>query len=240
MLRVEKINTFYGSSHILQDVSLEVHQGEVVVLLGRNGVGKTTTLKSIMGIQPPKSGRIIYKGEDITGNPSFQNVRKGLALIPEDRRIFPNLTVEENLLLGILHKRKHLNVPAQFDMVFGYFPKLKQRAKQMGGSLSGGEQQMLTIARALISNPELMMIDEPTEGLAPLIVEEIAEILRRLEREGTTMLLVEQNYQLSLSLCDNQRAYIMEKGQVKLSGTPRELQECMAEVEQCLGVKLLC
>lgn len=137
MLRVEKINTFYGGSHILHNVSLEVRQGEAVVLLGRNGVGKTTTLKSIMGIQSPQSGRIIYKGEDITGNQPFHNVRKGLALIPEDRRIFPNLTVEENLLLGILHKRKQMNVPAQFDMVFGYFPKLKQRVKQMGGSLPG-------------------------------------------------------------------------------------------------------
>ena len=238
MLRVDKINTFYGSSHILHDVSFEVRQGEVVVLLGRNGVGKTTVLKSIMGIQPPKSGKIIYQGEDITGNQPFQNARRGLALIPEDRRIFPNLTVEENLLLGILHKKNKLNVPAQFDLVYSCFPKLEQRARQMGGSLSGGEQQMLTIARALISNPDLMMIDEPTEGLAPMVVEEIAEILRRLEKEGTTMLLVEQNYQLALSLCESQRAYIMEKGQIKLCGTPGELQACMAEVEQCLGVKL--
>ena len=238
MLKVENINTFYGSSHILHGVSLEVHPGEVVVLFGRNGVGKTTTLKSIMGIQPPKNGRIIYKGEDITGNAPYLNVRKGLAIIPEDRRIIPNLTVEENLQLGILHKKKQLNVSEQFDMVFDYFPKLKLRIKQLGGSLSGGEQQMLTIARGLISNPELMMIDEPTEGLAPLIVEEIAEILRRLQRHGATILLVEQNYDLTISLSENLRAYVLEKGQVKLSGTPAELRACQDEVEQCLGVKL--
>ncbi|MCB2190021.1 MAG: ABC transporter ATP-binding protein [Deltaproteobacteria bacterium] len=238
MLKVENINTFYGSSHILHGVSLEVHPGEVVVLFGRNGVGKTTTLKSIMGIQPPKNGRIIYKGEDITGNEPYLNVRKGLALIPEDRRVIPNLTVEENLQLGILHKKKQLNVSEQFDMVFDYFPKLKQRIKQLGGSLSGGEQQMLTIARGLISNPELMMIDEPTEGLAPLIVEEIAEILRRLQRHGATILLVEQNYELTISLSENLRAYVLEKGQVKLSGTPAELRACQEDVEACLGVKL--
>lgn len=238
MLKLENINTYYGSSHILHGVSLEVHAGEVVVLFGRNGVGKTTTLKSIMGVQPPKSGRIIYKGEDITGNAPYLNVRKGLALIPEDRRVIPNLTVEENLQLGILHKKKQLNVAEQFEMVFDYFPKLKERVKQMGGSLSGGEQQMLTIGRGIISNPELMMIDEPTEGLAPLIVEEIAEILRRLQRNGATIILVEQNYDLALSISENLRAYILEKGQVKMSGTPDELRACQDDVEQCLGVKL--
>jgi branched-chain amino acid transport system ATP-binding protein len=238
VLKLENINTYYGSSHILHGVSLEVHAGEVVVLFGRNGVGKTTTLKSIMGVQPPKSGRIIYKGEDITGNAPYLNVQKGLALIPEDRRIIPNLTVEENLQLGILHKKKQLNVTEQFDMVFDYFPKLKERLKQMGGSLSGGEQQMLTIGRGIISNPELMMIDEPTEGLAPLIVEEIAEILRRLQRNGATIILVEQNYDLALSIGENLRAYILEKGQVKMSGTPEELRACQDDVEQCLGVKL--
>ena len=238
VLKVENLNTYYGGSHILHDVSLEVHQGEIVVLLGRNGVGKTTTLKSIMGIQPPKTGKVLYKGEDITGKQPYQNVRKGLAIIPEDRCVIPNLTVEENLKLGILHKRKTLDVPAQFEMVYQYFPKLKTRVKQMGGSLSGGEQQMLTIARAMISNPDLMMIDEPTEGLAPLIVEEIAEILRRLQQDGATILLVEQNYHLSLSLSDNERAYVLEKGQIKLSGTPAELLACQDDVEQCLGVKL--
>jgi branched-chain amino acid transport system ATP-binding protein len=238
VLKVENINTYYGGSHILHDVSLEVHPGEIVVLLGRNGVGKTTTLKSIMGIQPPKTGKIIYKGEEITGNQPYQNVQKGLAIIPEDRRIIPNLTVEENLKLGILHKKKKLNVAEQFDMVYQYFPKLKLRVNQMGESLSGGEQQMLTIARAMVSKPDLMMIDEPTEGLAPLIVEEIGEILRRLQKDGATILLVEQNYHLSLSLSDNLRAYILEKGQIKLSGTSEELYACQDEVERCLGVKL--
>jgi branched-chain amino acid transport system ATP-binding protein len=209
-----------------------------VVLFGRNGVGKTTTLKSIMGVQPPKSGRIIYKGKDITNKQPYKNARLGLAFIPEDRRVIPNLTVEENLKLGMLYKRGQLNAQAQTEMIFDYFPKLKERYRQMGGSLSGGEQQMLAIARGMISNPDLVMIDEPTEGLAPIVVEEIAEILKRLLEDEATILLVEQNYELSLSLSDNLRAYVLEKGQVKLSGTRDELQACQQEVEQCLGVKL--
>jgi branched-chain amino acid transport system ATP-binding protein len=238
MLVLDQINSYYGHSHILQDVSLDVKEGEILVLLGRNGVGKTTTLKSIMGIQPPKRGKITFEGEEITGLPPHLVARKGISLIPEDRRVIPNLTVLENLKLGMLIRGKNFDREETLQMVYQYFPRLEERLSQLGGSLSGGEQQMLTIARALVAKPRLMMIDEPTEGLMPILVDEIAEIIRKLQEDGVTILLVEQNYQMSLSLSDNQRAYIMEKGQIRMCGTPRELRERQEEVEQYLGVKL--
>lgn len=238
MLQVNDINTFYAYSHILHDVSLEVEKGEIVVLLGRNGVGKTTTLKSIMGIQPPKRGKIVFKGKKIASMQPHQIAQLGIALVPEDRRVLPNLTVFENLKMGMLIRKKTINMKEKMELVFDYFPILKARLSQRGESLSGGEQQMLTIARAMVSEPELMMIDEPTEGVAPILVGEISEILKRLHREGVTILLVEQNYKLSLSLAENERAYIIEKGQVRMSGTPGELQACQLEVEKYLGVKI--
>jgi branched-chain amino acid transport system ATP-binding protein len=238
MLVLDQINSYYGHSHILQDVSLDVKEGEILVLLGRNGVGKTTTLKSIMGIQPPKRGKITFEGEEITGLPPHLVARKGISLIPEDRRVIPNLTVLENLKLGMLIRGKNFDREETLQMVYQYFPRLEERLSQLGGSLSGGEQQMLTIARALVAKPRLMMIDEPTEGLMPILVDEIAEIIRKLQEDGVTILLVEQNYQMSLSLSDNQRAYIMEKGQIRMCGTPRELRERQEEVEQYFGVKL--
>lgn len=238
MLTVEKINTYYGTSHILQDVSLEIRDGEIVVLLGRNGVGKTTTLKSIMGIQPCRSGKITFQGEDITRFTPDQIARKGISLIPEDRRIIPNLTVFENLKMGWLIRGKNVNVKETLDMVFHYFPKLQERLDQMGESLSGGEQQMLTTARGLVAHPKLMMIDEPTEGLAPLIVEEIWEMLKRLHQDSVTILLVERNYEMSLKISPQVRAYVIEKGQIRLSGTREELHARQEEVERYLGVKL--
>jgi branched-chain amino acid transport system ATP-binding protein len=238
MLQLENINTFYDNSHILHDVSLEVEKGEIVVLLGRNGVGKTTTLKSIMGIEPPKTGKIVFKGKEITGMQPHQIARLGIALVPEDRRILPNLTVFENLKMGMLVRKKSINMNERLELVFDYFPILKERLNQKGESLSGGEQQMLTIARAHVSEPELMLIDEPTEGVAPILVEEISEILKRLQRDGVTILLVEQNYELSLNLSDNERAYVIEKGQIRMCGTPGELQACQLEVEKFLGVKI--
>lgn len=238
MLQLENINTYYDNSHILHDVSLEVEKGEIVVLLGRNGVGKTTTLKSIMGIEPPKTGKIVFEGKEITGMQPHQIARLGIAMVPEDRRVLPNLTVFENLKMGMLVRKKTIKMNERLELVFDYFPILKERLKQRGESLSGGEQQMLTIARALVSDPDLMLIDEPTEGVAPILVEEISEILKRLQREGVTMLLVEQNYELSLSLSENERAYIIEKGQIRMCGTPGELQACQLEVEKYLGVKI--
>ncbi len=239
MLVLENINTYYGYSHILHDVSLEVKEGEILVLLGRNGVGKSTTLKSIMGIQAPKTGKITFEGSDITGLPPFKVARMGISLIPEERRVIPNLTVLENLKLGMLIRGKEVNREETMEnVVFKYFPRLKERLHQLGGSLSGGEQQMLTIARALVANPRLMMIDEPTEGLMPLLVDEIGEIIKKLQADGVTILLVEQNYRLALGLSEKQRAYIMEKGHIKMSGSPQELQERHEEVEHYLGVKL--
>ena len=238
MLRVENINTYYGTSHILHDVSLEVRDGEIVVLLGRNGVGKSTTLKSIMGIAPSKTGKITLNGEEITRLTPDKIARRGISFIPEDRRIIPNLTVFENLKLGMLIRGKKVNLNETLEMVFQYFPKLKERLNQMGESLSGGEQQMLTTARGLVANPQLMMIDEPTEGLAPLIVEEIWGMLKKLHENKVTLLLVEQNYEMSLKLSDNLRAYILEKGHVRMSGRREDLHEKQEEVEKYLGVKL--
>ncbi|HYB20464.1 MAG TPA: ABC transporter ATP-binding protein [Thermodesulfobacteriota bacterium] len=238
MLTVEKINTYYGTSHILHDVSLEVKDGEIVVFLGRNGVGKSTTLKSIMGIQPCKAGKITFNGEDITRLSPDQIARKGISLVPEDRRVIPNLTVFENLKLGMLVRGKSANLKATLDMVFHYFPKLQERLNQMGESLSGGEQQMLTTARGLVADPKLMMIDEPTEGLAPIIVEEIWEMLKKLHENKVTVLLVEQNYEMSLKLSSNLRAYILEKGHIRMSGTREELRARQEEVEKYLGVKV--
>jgi branched-chain amino acid transport system ATP-binding protein len=238
MLVVEKINTYYGTSHILHSVSLEVKDGEIVVLLGRNGVGKSTTLKSIMGIQPCKAGRITFQGDDITRLPPDKIARRGISFVPEDRRIIPNLTVQENLKLGMLVRGRGVNMSETLEMVFHYFPKLEQRLNQMGESLSGGEQQMLTTARGLVANPRLMMIDEPTEGLAPIIVEEIWEMLKKLHQDRVTILLVEQNYEMSLTLSSHLRAYVLEKGHIRMSGTREELHARQEEVERYLGVKL--
>jgi branched-chain amino acid transport system ATP-binding protein len=238
MLAVEKINTYYGTSHILHGVSLAVKEGEIVVLLGRNGVGKSTTLKSIMGIQPCKAGRITFQGEDITRLPPDRIARRGISYVPEERRIIPNLTVQENLKLGMLVRGRRVNISETLGMVFHYFPKLKQRLNQMGESLSGGEQQMLTTARGLVADPRLMMIDEPTEGLAPIIVEEIWEMLKKLHQDRVTILLVEQNYEMSLTLSSQLRAYVLEKGHIRMSGTREELHAKQEEVEKYLGVKV--
>jgi len=238
MLTVEKINTYYGTSHILHDVSLEVNDGEIVVLLGRNGVGKSTTLKSIMGIQSCKAGRISFGGQEITRCTPDQVARKGISFVPEDRRVIPNLTVLENLKLGMLIRKKEVNLKDALETVFHYFPRLQERLNQMGESLSGGEQQMLTTARGLVAKPKLMMIDEPTEGLAPIIVAEIWDMLKKLHQDRVTILLVEQNYEMSLRLTDNLRAYILEKGQIRMSGTREELHGRQEEVERYLGVKV--
>ena len=219
MLSLDKVNTFYGYSHILHDVSLEVNEGEIVVLLGRNGVGKTTTMKTIMGVQPPKSGKVVFCGEDISGMPPYRIARKGISLIPEDRRVIPNLTVYENLKLGSLVQGKVKDLENRLQSVFDYFPRLKERLKQEGGKLSGGEQQMLTIARGLMARPKLMLIDEPSEGLAPKIVHEIMEIIQKLQKDGVTILLVEQHAEMAMRLSDNLRAYVIEKGEVRMTGT---------------------
>ena len=238
MLRLENVNTYYGYSHILQGVSLEVKEGEIVVLLGRNGVGKTTTMKSIMGIQPLRDGRIIFRGENIAGLPPHRIAQKGISLIPEDRRIIANLTVYENLKLGSLVLGKTTERDLLFEMAFNYFPRLKERLKQDGAKLSGGEQQMLTIARGLMAKPRLMLIDEPSEGLAPKIVHEIMAIIQKLQTDGVTILLVEQHVEMAMRLSENLRAYLMEKGQIRLCGNLEELNCRADEVIRCLGVKI--
>ncbi|HYA91386.1 MAG TPA: ABC transporter ATP-binding protein [Thermodesulfobacteriota bacterium] len=238
MLQLENINTYYGYSHILQGISLEVKGGEIVVLLGRNGVGKTTTMKTIMGIQPPKDGKVIFCNENIAGLPPYKIAQKGISLIPEDRRVIPNLTVHENLRLGSLILGKGNNREHLFEAVLNYFPRLKERLRQYGASLSGGEQQMLTIARGLMAKPKLILIDEPSEGLAPMIVYEIMEIIKKLQDDGVTILLVEQHVEMAMRLSQNLRAYIMEKGQIRMCGNLEELTCKIDEVVHCLGVKI--
>ena len=238
MLEVNNIHTYYGESYILQGVSLKVEEGEAVALIGRNGVGKTTLLKSIMGVQVPREGKIYFKGDEITGLPPNEVARKGIVLVPEDRRIIPNLTVYENLKLGMMRRGKvdKQKMSEALEEIFSYFPRLKERLNQKGGSLSGGEQQMLTIGRALISNPELLLIDEPMEGLMPILVQEIAAILKRLHEEGRTILLVESNADVALDIV--QRIYIMMKGKIRLEATIEEVRKDRTLIEKYLGIKI--
>jgi branched-chain amino acid transport system ATP-binding protein len=219
ILEVNDIYTAYGLSQILFGVSLKVQEGEIISLLGRNGVGKTTTLRSIMGLTPPKSGSIKWRGEEIAGKPSYQISRLGIGFVPEDRRIFSDLTVWENLDVAIQTGRKKENVWT-LERVFDLFPALKPIQSRKGGYLSGGEQQMLTIARTLMSNPDLLLLDEPSEGLAPLVVQQLGEQIAKLRREGMTILLCEQNQRFSLDLSD--RLYILEKGTIKYEGTVQD------------------
>lgn len=220
ILEVKEIHTYYGMSHILFGVSLAVEKGEVVALLGRNGAGKTTTLRSIMGLTPPKSGSILFKGQEIAGLPPYTIARLGIGFVPEDRRIFPDLSVLENLDVG---KKEGADGRGGWDLekVFDYFPKLKELQDQIGGTLSGGEQQMLTIARTLMGNPELLLLDEPSEGLAPLIVRALEELILRLKADGITILLAEQNLKFVGRLAD--RAYIIDDGRLPYEGSIEEL-----------------
>ncbi len=219
LLEVHDINTYYGLSHILFDVSLQVDRGEVVVLLGRNGAGKTTTMRSVMGLTPPKTGKIIFDGRDITGVVPYKVARLGIGFVPEDRRIFPDLTVRANLDVG-LRKIKG-KTSWTIERIYQLFPRLKELANRRGGNLSGGEQQMLTISRTLMGSPDLILLDEPSEGLAPIIVKDLGSFIDLLKREGTTVLLSEQNVKFSLKHSD--RAYIVDNGHIKYQGTIEDL-----------------
>jgi branched-chain amino acid transport system ATP-binding protein len=221
MLAVNEIHTFYGLSHILFGVSLGVERGEVVCLLGRNGAGKTTTMKSVIGLTPPKRGSIQFKNEEITGIQPYLLARKGIAYVPDDRRIFADLTVRENLEIAA---RKGRGVE-EWDMerVFDLFPALKAIGSRKGGCLSGGEQKMLAIARALMGNPELLLLDEPTEGLAPVLVYALEEQIKRLKEVGLTVFLAEQNVRSALRVSD--RGYIIDNGQIRYQGSVEELKE---------------
>lgn len=236
LLKVEDIHTYYGFSYVLQGISLEVDQGEAVALLGRNGVGKTTTLKSIIGVVPPRQGRILFEGTDLVGMPPYRIVRRGVAIIPDTRRIIPNITVYENLKLAMLKNKNQKEEKDLIETAYSYFPRLRERANVLGGSLSGGEQQMLAIARALVSKPKLMLVDEPTEGLMPTLVEMIAEKLKELQRSGLTMLLVETNLDVALKVAD--RVYVMEKGVIQFSGSRDDLLRNPDIQQRYLGVSI--
>jgi len=227
MLKLSKVNTYYGDSHILHDIFLNIHAGDVVALLGRNGVGKTTTLRTIIGLTPPRSGEINFKGQDISMMKPFQIAREGIGFVPEERWIFPSLTVHQNLLIGMKVAEKDdledQSMRWTPERCYEAFAALKERQFAKGRTLSGGEQQMLTIARTLMGNPELLLVDEPTEGLAPLIVKEVANIISQVNREGLTVLIVEQKLPIALELAD--RIYVMSKGVIQWEGTPEELEE---------------
>jgi branched-chain amino acid transport system ATP-binding protein len=221
LLRVESIDTYYGLSHILQGVSLEVESGEIVTLVGRNGAGKTTTLKSILGITPIRSGHVWLREADISALPTHTIIQRGISYVPEERRIIPGLTVRENLKLALLKSKNRDRENEMVDRVAQYFPILKERLSQQGTSLSGGEQQMLAIARGLVTDPEIMLVDEPTEGLMPLLVEMIAEIIQNINQTGVTVLLVEQNVEMALSI--SHRAYVIDEGRIQSSGTAKDI-----------------
>lgn len=232
ILKVDNINVYYGAIHAIKGVSFHVNEGEVVTLIGANGAGKSTTLQTISGLLRSKTGSVEFCGENISRLPPHRIVERGLAQVPEGRRIFLQMTVQENLEMGAF-TQSGSSVDADLENVYGQFPRLKERRRQVAGTLSGGEQQMLAIGRALMSHPRLLMLDEPSMGLAPILVEQIFEIIRSLHQGGTTILLVEQNAQMALSVAD--RAYVMETGCITLSGTGRELAESDAVRKAYLG-----
>jgi branched-chain amino acid transport system ATP-binding protein len=219
-LAVNEIHTYLGKGHVLDGVSLDVEKGEIVALLGRNGVGKSTTLKSIVGLASVQRGSIRFNEEEMAGLKPYQICRKGVGYVPEERRIFPHLTVRQNLLLGMKPNQKVDN-PWTIDKVYTHFPRLKDRDGQKGGNLSGGEQQMLTIGRTLTGNPDLLLVDEPTEGLSPAMIEAVIQILRQINGEGRSILLVEHAIDVALALA--KRAYVMSKGKIVFTGTSAEL-----------------
>ena len=222
MLKIDNINLYYGGIHALKDLSLDVKKGEIVTLIGANGAGKTSTLRAISGLEPIKSGTISYKASPINKVPAHKIVSLGLSHVPEGRKIFANLTVIENLELGA-YLRKDKEIQKDMEMVFSKFPRLKEREKQQAGTLSGGEQQMLAIGRALMNRPEMLILDEPSMGLAPLVVKDIFNTIVEINKSGTTILLVEQNANMDLSIAD--RAYVLETGKIVLSGDAKELLE---------------
>jgi branched-chain amino acid transport system ATP-binding protein len=236
ILELKGINSFYEKSHILQDISLGVDEGEVVGLLGRNGVGKSTTLKSISGVVIPRAGSILFKGKELVGMKPHQVTRLGVGYVPEERRIFPNLTVYQNLLLGKKPGKLQNQIKEGWtiERAYALFPQLKARQASKGGHLSGGEQQMLTIVRTLMGNPELLLLDEPTEGLAPMLVDSVSDVIREIHEAGISILLVEQGFEVILDLTT--RAYVMSKGQIVFDGTSQELADNREVREKYLEV----
>ncbi len=230
MLDVEDIHTYYGDSYVLQGISLRIEPGQVVGLVGRNGMGKTTLIRSIVGFTPPRRGRVQFKTRDITGWASNHVIGLGLGLVPQGRRIFPSLSVHENLAVALKAKKG----PWTLDRVMELFPRLRERAQNRAGKLSGGEQQMLAIGRALVTNPELLLMDEPTEGLAPLLVREVGRVIERLKAEGLSILLVEQNLPLALRIVDH--VHVLSRGRIVHSGPPAELEKDREVKARYLGL----
>ena len=221
MLRIADLNVYYGAIHALKGISLEVHQGEIVTLIGANGAGKSTTLRTISGLIAPKSGAVDFEGQGIAGLGAHEIVRRGISQVPEGRRIFADMTVLENLELGAFIRSDKDGIASDMEMVFTRFPRLKERISQQAGTLSGGEQQMLAMGRALMSRPRLLLLDEPSMGLAPLLIKEIFSIIVDINKTGTTVLLVEQNANMALSIAN--RAYVLETGRITLSGSAKDL-----------------
>ena len=232
LLQVENVNVYYGSIHAIKNISLQVNEGEIVSLIGANGAGKSTTLNTISGLLKPKTGSVTFDGRVISGMSANKIVPLGMALCPEGRRIFQHMTVRENLEMGGYSRPKN-EIEDSIEEVFQRFPRLKERRKQIAGTLSGGEQQMLAMSRALMSHPKLMMLDEPSMGLAPILVDQIFEIVKELHKAGTTILLVEQNARKALQVAD--RAYVLETGSITLSGTGAELASSDAVKKAYLG-----
>ena len=237
LLSIHELNTYYGASHVLRGISLDVAPGEVVALLGRNGMGKSTVLKSVIGLVRPHSGSVSFAGSDITGHAPFKVARAGVGYVPDERRIFPDLSVLDNLLLGVTGgKAADPGDPRVWTLerIFGHFPRLRERQHHKGRFLSGGEQQMLAIGRALMGNPTLLLVDEPTEGLAPLMVKEVRDVLAEINRAGVSVLLVEHNIKVALSLAH--RVYLMGKAHIGFAGTVQALQDNPAAREKYLEV----
>ena len=231
ILEVHDIHTYYGDAYVLQGLSLELEQGQILGLLGRNGVGKTTLVSSIVGFTPPRRGRIVFKGADVTAESSFDTVRRGMGLVPQGRRVFPTLSVEENLKVAARNAARH---GWTLERIYPLFPRLSERRGQRAKTLSGGEQQMLAIARGLMTNPDCLIMDEPSEGLAPIIIQAVWQIIRKLKEEGLSILLVEQNAALALQLVDY--VHVMSKGQVVHSSDPRALERDEAVKSKYLGI----
>ncbi len=221
MLKIKDLNVYYGAIHALKGISLEVNEGEIVTLIGSNGAGKSTTIKTISGLIAPHTGTIEFLGKQIGGMPAHQINALGIIQIPEGRRVFPEMTVGENLLIGAFLRKDVKGIKEDMDKVYDRFPRMKEREKQVAATLSGGEQQMLAVGRALMARPKLLLLDEPSMGLAPILVDEVFEIVQEINRQGTTILLVEQNAKMALSVAN--RGYVLQTGEIALSGTACEL-----------------